>query len=99
MPFLVSYLLKLSISLSAVWFVYWFLLRRLTFYNWNRYFLLLYSMLAFVIPFIDISSLLQRHEMNNTAVLHTIPSLFVESGEAVTVANGPDYWKVGMVVF
>ena len=99
MPFLVSYLLKLSISLSAVWFVYWFLLRRLTFYNWNRYFLLLYSMLAFVIPFIDISSLLQRHEMNNTAVLHTIPSLFVESGDAVTVANGPDYWKVGTVVF
>ncbi|MDR3714016.1 MAG: M56 family metallopeptidase [Puia sp.] len=54
MPFYLLYLLKLSISLGVVWGFYQLLLRRLTFYNWNRWYLLVYSAFCFVIPLIDI---------------------------------------------
>lgn len=99
MPFLICYLLKLSISLSVVWCVYWFLLRHLTFYTWNRYFLLIYSLFAFVIPFIDIAALLQQHDMRDMAMMNSIPSLFVESEMQVVATERVDYWMAGLYVF
>ena len=60
MPFLFEYILKLSLSLGVVFLFYHFVLRRLTFYNWNRWYLLGYTILCFFLPFIDISIALER---------------------------------------
>ena len=73
MPFFIEYLLKLSIGLSVVWLFYQLVLRRLTFYNWNRWFLLVYSLLAFYFPFINLSPVLQRTEFMNTPIVQIIP--------------------------
>lgn len=54
MPAIIVYLIKLSISLGVIWLFYQLLLRRLTFYNWNRWYLLGYSFLSFFIPLINI---------------------------------------------
>ncbi|HVU93878.1 MAG TPA: M56 family metallopeptidase [Puia sp.] len=54
MPNLFVYLLKLTISLSIAWLFYRFVLRGLTFYRLNRWYLLGYTLLSFFIPFIDI---------------------------------------------
>src|ERR1700744_5029765 len=54
MPALFLYLLKLSISLSITWLFYRFILRSLTFYRLNRWYLLGYTLLSFLIPFINI---------------------------------------------
>jgi beta-lactamase regulating signal transducer with metallopeptidase domain len=54
MPALFLYLLKLSISLSVTWLFYRFILRGLTFYRLNRWYLLGYTLLSFLIPFINI---------------------------------------------
>src|ERR1700735_2253523 len=59
MPFLLLYLLKSSISLSVVWLFYQLLLRRLTFYTLNRWYLLGYSVLAFFIPLINVYPILR----------------------------------------
>jgi len=73
MNFIFDYLLKLSISLAVVYGFYFLVLRRLTFYNWNRWYLLLYAAICFYIPFIDIAYLLGFTE--NNPVLETIPAL------------------------
>ncbi|WP_127130282.1 M56 family metallopeptidase [Pseudoflavitalea rhizosphaerae] len=68
-----DFILKLSIGLAVTWFFYWLLLRRLTFYRWNRLFLLVYPAMAFLVPFIDITGLL--HQGDDKAWLRAIPVL------------------------
>ena len=67
------YILKLSIFLSLVYLFYQLLLRRLTFYSWNRYYLLGYSLMAFFIPFINISPFLKQNEMKEVQAIQYIP--------------------------
>ncbi|MGN6415975.1 MAG: M56 family metallopeptidase [Pseudobacter sp.] len=57
-----DFICKLSIGLAVTWLFYWLLLRRLTFYRWNRLFLLVYPAMAFLAPMIDISDLLHQGE-------------------------------------
>ncbi|MGB3088483.1 MAG: hypothetical protein WBB20_00845, partial [Chitinophagaceae bacterium] len=61
MPFFFIYILKLSVSLAVVFLFYHFVLRKLTFYNWNRWYLLGYTILAFFISFINISPVLEKN--------------------------------------
>jgi hypothetical protein len=85
MPFLFIYLLKLSVSLAVVFLFYQFVLRKLTFYNWNRWYLLGYSLLSFFIPFIDISIVLQRNEWSENSIVQWVPVIHnpaTETGES-----------------
>lgn len=75
MPILIQYLIKLSISLAIVWLFYQLVLRRLTFYNWNRWFLLGYSLVAFFISFIDISPVLEEAQLTNHSLVQFIPAI------------------------
>jgi len=75
MPLAILYLLKLSISLSIVWLFYQLLLRRLTFYNWNRWYLMAYSLLAFVIPFVHLAPLAEDNGVNQAVTILYIPAL------------------------
>jgi beta-lactamase regulating signal transducer with metallopeptidase domain len=74
---LLYYLLKLSVSIALVYLFYWFLLRRLTFYYWNRWFLLLFGMLSLVFPFININPVLEKAEWNQWQLVNAIPSMHV----------------------
>lgn len=95
MPFVFSYLLKLSLSLGLVFLFYQFVLRRLTFYTWNRWYLIGYSLLCFFLPFIDISLALEGAEMKDSPVVNWVPVL----GEKIVLSrddqsvglNGWDY--------
>jgi hypothetical protein len=73
MGFLPPYLLKISVTLIIVYVVYWSLFRRLTFYTWNRFYLVVLSVLSFVIPLVDISYLLRMKQTE--VVTGYIPSL------------------------
>lgn len=75
MPPIFEYLLKLSLSLIAIYGFYQLVLRRLTFYNWNRWYLLGYSLLSFIVAFIDLTPLLQQHALTQNRVLAYIPSV------------------------
>ena len=76
MPVLILYLLKLSASLALVWGFYQLLLRKLTFYDLNRWYLLGYSTLSFAIPFINIGSLLDRDPVAQPTVIRYIPVIW-----------------------
>ena len=65
MPVFIQYFLKLSVSLAVVYIFYQLVLRRLTFYNWNRWYLLGYALISFLIPFIDISRVLLQQKWTN----------------------------------
>ncbi len=88
MQFLFEYLAKLSFSLGAVYLFYLLLLRRLTFYNCNRCYLLFYTSICFYLPFIDISNLLGWCKMGNNKVFNTISSLNLFSVSNIADTSG-----------
>ena len=89
MPPTLLYLLKLSISLSVIWIFYQLLLRRLTFYKLNRWYLLLYSIGCFVIPLINIDSVLENESGQTPLIIHFIPAVqqYAASPAAITVSS------------
>src|SRR5215216_2915561 len=82
MPFLFQYLIKLSISLAVIYLFYHFILRRLTFYYHNRWYLAGYTLLAFFLSFINISPLLEKNKLVDHTIIQLIPH--------VTAFNSPD---------
>lgn len=70
-----DYILKLSISLAIVFMLYWFVLRNLTFYKWNRVYLVVYTMLCFLIPFIDLMPAIHSSGADNITIVNIIPVL------------------------
>jgi TonB-dependent SusC/RagA subfamily outer membrane receptor len=75
MPFLFQYLIKFSISLAVLYTFYYVVLRPLTFYQWNRFYLVCYSLLSFVIPFINITEWLAVKDIDNSYLINSIPAV------------------------
>ncbi|HEY0680607.1 MAG TPA: M56 family metallopeptidase [Chitinophagaceae bacterium] len=70
---LFQYLLKLSIALGVVFIFYRLVLRPLTFYQWNRRYLILYPVAAFFIPFINLYKYVPEAELQETKLVKFIP--------------------------
>lgn len=86
MQFIGEYIIKLSISLGIVFVFYQLVLKRLTFYTWNRFYFLCYSAVCFLIPFINITPALERSAMHGNMVVELIPTLQPLANNAVNVA-------------
>lgn len=89
MPDFALYLLKVNALLLVVYLLYRLVLLRLTFYTYNRYFLLLGMVSAVLFPLLDLTWLWQEPLQLNTQalVLHRLPAF-----SASTTAAGPDWW-------
>ncbi|GHB78203.1 M56 family metallopeptidase [Persicitalea jodogahamensis] len=74
------YLLKLSASLALVGLFYQLVLRRLTFYHWNRWYLMVYSALAFFIPLINLNQVLPPEKLAGIPTM--AETRFIASGDA-----------------
>jgi|GEM_PF-212935 len=81
---MLQYLLKFSISLAVLFAFYMAVLRPLTFYTWNRFYLLCYSLCSFIIPFIDITPWVVKKGVDNSSFVSVIPTL----GNYAVYANG-----------
>ncbi|MEO6283325.1 MAG: M56 family metallopeptidase [Dyadobacter sp.] len=82
-PF-IEYIVKLSLGLTVISIFYQFVLARYTFYNWNRWYLLGYSALAFAIPFIDVDQVLEQTKIANSSVVLAVPSIATIAYSATT---------------
>lgn len=97
------YIIKLSISFSIVYLFYQLFLRRLTFYTWNRWYLLIYSMVCFIIPLINVFTIIvERPALRESAFVNYIPAITqisptVNAG-TVTPASGINWLQVGVIV-
>ena len=104
MPILIAYLLKLSIGVTVLYLFYQLVLRRLTFYNWNRWYFLTYTMLVFLIPFIDVSHALNTSVSNTTGIIKFVPILAdytnVKTSAPTSDSNfGLDLWNAVNLIF
>jgi BlaR1 peptidase M56 len=70
---LFSYLVKVSISLAIQYLFYYLALRKMTCYNWNRGYLLLYALFSFFFPFVHVSVWPQR--IDAVHFVNQLPSL------------------------
>lgn len=75
MPTVADYIIKLSISLAIVFLFYRFVLSNLTFYKWNRWYLLAYTILCFFIPFVDIMPAMPQTNEGSNTIINMIPAL------------------------
>ncbi|OQP55819.1 hypothetical protein A4H97_19660 [Niastella yeongjuensis] len=96
---MLQYLLKLTISLSIVYLFYQLFLRRLTFYNWNRWYLLIYSLVCFIIPFINVITILEKPALRESAFVNYIPAITQITPVNTTTWVGNNWWLLTAVVF
>ena len=97
---MLQYLLKLTISLSIVYLFYQLFLRRLTFYNWNRWYLLIYSLVCFIIPFINVFTFIMgRPALRELAIVNYIPAITQITPDNTPASVGINWWLVTGVVF
>ena len=73
MSFFPEYLVKVSVCLALVFLFYHLVLRKLTFYTWNRFYLAGYSLFSFVVPFLDVSRMLEKNSLSGAVVVDWIP--------------------------
>ena len=103
MPSIFLYILKLSVALAAIYLFYQLVLRRLTFYNWNRWYLLGYTILAFLIPFINITPILESSEWSDTRIINWVPVLIentsLRNTDHVQKALDLSAWNLVMIIF
>ena len=86
MPILLQYMIKLSISLALVYLFYQVFLRRLTFHQWNRWYLLLYSLICFFLPLLNIYWWMEAAP-ERQAIIQYVPRI-VLSGELSAAPAG-----------
>lgn len=79
--------------MSVIYLFYWVLLRMLTFYNWNRWYLLGYTALCFVIPFVDVFAWLQYQGLQNVAVVNYIPAIVEIQPANIASDGGSINWR------
>src|SRR5689334_6189789 len=87
MPVLFVYILKLSISLGIVYLFYRLVLRKLTFYAWNRWYLLGYSLLSFFIAFFNITPLFQGGLQQYSRAMQLVPVIDFH-GQPISAGKG-----------
>jgi beta-lactamase regulating signal transducer with metallopeptidase domain len=75
MPVYFEYAMKVSLCLAIIFLFYTLLLKRITYYTWNRYFLLIFSILSFIVPFINVSAFVQAKQLHNFSFVNQIPSI------------------------
>ncbi|WP_037361323.1 M56 family metallopeptidase [Asinibacterium sp. OR53] len=96
---LFDYLIKASLCLGVVYLFYYWLLRPLTYYAWNRYFLLLATSLAFIIPLLPVDALMSDQP---SAAVTFIRQFSLEKDQAAIASTAPErmaLWQVLLPVF
>src|SRR5689334_8575900 len=104
MPVLFVYILKLSISLAVVYLFYRLVLRKLTFYACNRWYLVGYSLLSFFIAFFNITPLFQGGLQQYSRAIQFVPVIDLQGQHIPTGKNtaeaaiGWNSWSMFLLV-
>ena len=97
---LIDYLIKLSGTLMVVHLFYWLVLRRLTFYMSNRWYLLGYSIGSFLIPFVNVNPLLRSAQLEDDQFVKLVPVFNTQGFDQNTPGQvSKFFWDVNDVVF
>lgn len=95
MPALFVFLLKVNIALVVFCLGYYLVLRKLTFYTLNRYYLILGIIFSSVYPFVNVDSFFEQHKQ-----LATIQQVVIElKTPAKNLLANAWYWNWASVLF
>ncbi len=94
MPELFIYLIKVNAALGLFFLVYYFLLRRLTFYRLNRYYLLFALVFSATYPVLKLETWFM-----NTSQLPEAVFTFVPDWEQVAAPSAWTFWSFAVVAF
>jgi beta-lactamase regulating signal transducer with metallopeptidase domain len=84
MPVYFVYMLKASVCLAVIYLFYVLFLKNITYYAWNRYFLLTYCILASIIPLMNVNVAINDTQVNNITFFDRLTSF---QGNAVPKNN------------
>jgi TonB family protein len=99
--------LEINIILGIVYLSFRFLLRDLSFHNLNRVFLLSFSILAIVLPFMDLNTWFLKYRIDNELIKTTyinLPELIISNKKHISGHNYIDeffkiYFGFSMLIF
>lgn len=92
MPAIILYFIKVSCSLSITWLFYRLVLRSLTFYTLNRWYLLGYSLLSFLIPLVNIGPIAREDPSAQPLIIQYIPVIDKPAASVAPPATAPAVW-------
>lgn len=93
MPEFFVFLLKVNAALIVFCLAYYLVLRRLTFYTLNRFFLLAGIVFSSLYPLIDFSRLFDRHQSLIEPITTVVPMVYLQ------MTTHFDYWLLAKWVF
>lgn len=94
MPVYFEYALKASLCLAIVFLFYHLLLKQLTWYTWNRFFLLVFSALSFIVPFINVNRFIGTRQLEFVPLADYLPDLTHKIPVNLTADNAAfNYWQ------
>lgn len=70
---LAAYLIKMSAAMALVYIFYHLFLRQLTFYQWNRFYLLFFTLVSFLLPFVDITPWISERRLQDVEIVTDLP--------------------------
>ncbi|MEO5892310.1 MAG: M56 family metallopeptidase [Ferruginibacter sp.] len=94
MPVYFEYAVKISLCLAIISLFYYLLLRQMTWYTWNRFFLLAFSIFSFIAPFINFNRLIVPGQIDFIPIVSFVQDLSNKI-PANQIANsvGFHYWN------
>lgn len=79
MTALYEYIMKITVCYVVIYLFYFLLLKRITHYAVNRFFLLIFSVVVFIIPLIKLDLFVAPQTINGSAFINSIPSVAVNT--------------------
>ena len=85
---LFEYMIKISAWYAVVYLFYWLVLRRLTNYKSNRFYLLITALFAFVIPLLRLDLFINPQTIRESGVINYIPSMNIGAAANTYIPGG-----------
>jgi len=83
----IEYMVKTSVCLTVSYIFYYALLRHITHYTWNRWFLLLCTIGSFIIPAVNINLFVAPEQLNNIYFVSKLPVVYAASPATVATPS------------
>ena len=101
MPVYFEHALKASICLAVIFLFYHLLLKQITWYKWNRFFLLIFSTFSFSVPFINLNVLTKAKQLELIPFVNFLPNIINNKIEPdfVNSNNAFNYWQLLSVLY
>src|SRR5262249_8463386 len=95
------YIIKTSVGLGVAWLFYFVLLKRLTLYVCNRFFLLSFSILALFIPLLRLDFFVAQQNINASPLINSIPSINIYKAGNIFIPeeNSGNAWYMLLALF